>query len=132
MFGPFASKCNHLSMREAQQVLEHNSEITLLDVRTHDEYRQGHIPGSINIPLDRLQHGLSTFLPEKNAQVFVYCLSGARSQSACAIMARSGYAHVTNIGGIMSWQGPTVAGAESGFRPDYPAQQDRYADAADR
>ena len=65
----------------------------LLDVRTPAEYREGHIPGSRNVPLGGLD------------QVFAYCLSGSRSRHAAALLRRMGYQHVTNIGGISGYRG---------------------------
>ena len=50
----------------------------LLDVRTAEEYREGHIPGSINIPLDALD-GIDKQITERQTPIFVYCHSGGRS-----------------------------------------------------
>ena len=73
----------------------------LLDVRTPEEYAQGHIPGSFNLPLDQVE-GI-TF--SRDTPLFVYCLSGARSGRACAGLEQNGY-DVRNIGGIMGYHGP--------------------------
>ena len=72
----------------------------LLDVRTPAEYRDGHIPGAVNRPLDRLQ---VEDLP-KEAPLFAYCLSGARSAQACQLLRRQGREAV-NIGGIGGYRG---------------------------
>jgi rhodanese-related sulfurtransferase len=108
MFG-FNSGCRRLSMQEAKQEMS-RADIRLIDVRSPEEYRQGHIQGSVNIPLDRLPANLTRQVPDKNTPVFVYCLSGARSQSACRWMAQNGYNAVTNIGGISDWSGPVSIG----------------------
>lgn len=76
----------------------------LLDVRTPSEYRQGHIPGSKNIPLDRLET-LTETVKDKNTPVFVHCLSGSRSAQAVLILKRMGYSKVENIGGISGYSG---------------------------
>jgi len=131
MFGLFGSKCERMSMQDARIELDKHADVLLLDVRTPEEYRQGHIPGSINLPLDRLQSGLSNVLPDKQARVFVYCLSGSRSQSACSYMSRVGYEQVTNIGGIMSWRGPVVTGSEQGHRNTGPDHTEGYRAASD-
>lgn len=73
----------------------------LLDVRTPEEYRSGHIPGAVNLPLDRLQ---DLDLPQEHP-VFAYCLSGARSAQACAWMKRQG-CEAVNLGGISGYRGP--------------------------
>lgn len=76
----------------------------LLDVRTPQEYREGHIPNSINAPLQSL--GAEGTLPaNQDTQLFVYCHSGARSSQAVRLLARMGYANVKNIGGITAYRG---------------------------
>ena len=62
---------------------------TILDVRTTGEFAGGHVKGSINIPLDKLQQQLKK-LP-KNKAVITCCLSGARSGSAVSILKAEGY-----------------------------------------
>ena len=81
----------------------------LLDVRTNDEYKSGHIPGSINIPLDRIMTAPDV-LKDKNIPIFSYCLRGPRSQRAVAALRRMGYANVQNIGGITAYRGEITHG----------------------
>lgn len=76
----------------------------LLDVRTPQEYQEGHIPGSVNVPLQSL--GREGTLPAgKDTALFVYCHSGARSRQAVGLLARMGYANAKNIGGIAAYTG---------------------------
>lgn len=73
----------------------------LLDVRTPEEYKfEGHVPGSVNLPLDRLS-GISI---DKSSHLFVYCYSGARSGQAARYLKQLGYT-VTDLGGITSYSG---------------------------
>lgn len=76
----------------------------LVDVRGADEYRQGHIPGSVNLPLPSLS-GRKSIGVGKDSPVYVYCLSGARSSQAAAILQRMGYNNVKNIGGVAGYKG---------------------------
>ena len=76
----------------------------LLDVRTPQEYREGYIPGSINVPLQQLDK-ISSVTDNKDAPVFVYCYSGARSHQAASILQHMGYTNVYNIGGIAAYRG---------------------------
>lgn len=76
----------------------------LLDVRTIEEYRQGHVPGGINIPLDELNK-VSSKVPKKDTPLFVHCLSGGRSSQAVHILRQMGYKTVKNIGGINRYHG---------------------------
>lgn len=93
-----------VSMPEAQTELNRDHTIRLVDVRTPEEYRSGHIPNSVNVPLDRLGD-IARAVPEKDARMFIYCLSGSRSRSASAQLAAMGYTDVSNIGGISQWTG---------------------------
>ena len=76
----------------------------LLDVRTPQEYQEGHIPESKNVPLQQLNNVVSVV---KNTEIplFVYCYSGARSRQATGMLQRMGYSKVNNIGGIAAYSG---------------------------
>ena len=76
----------------------------LLDVRTEEEYREGHIPGSRNLPLHNLDQ-VSELVSNKRIPLFVYCYSGARSRKAAGILEHMGYRKVRNLGGISSYRG---------------------------
>ncbi len=110
MFGLFGKRAHSMSMAEAQKELAKSQDIILLDVRTREEHKQGHIKGSINVPLDQVPVQLAKKVPDKSARIFVYCLSGGRSSQACSWMVSNGYENVTNIGGISSWPGSVVRG----------------------
>ena len=76
----------------------------LLDVRTEAEYREGHIPGSQNLPLQEIDRVGET-VGEKDTPLFVYCRSGARSGQAVEALKRMGYHNAKNIGGIAAYTG---------------------------
>ncbi len=76
----------------------------LLDVRTADEYRERHIPGSKNIPLQSIDK-VSSIITRKDTPIFVYCYSGGRSRQAVGILAGMGYTNVKNLGGIAAYSG---------------------------
>lgn len=86
------------------QEFRENKEIVLVDVRSSQEYSQGHIPGSINIPLDSIEK-IDEVASDKNALLYVHCLSGARSGRAVSILKSMGYKNVKNIGGIGNYRG---------------------------
>lgn len=86
------------------QQCRNTSGAVLLDVRTPEEYREGHIPGSRNLPLQTLQQ-VTGLVPDRNTPLFVYCHSGARSGQAAGLLQRMGYTQVHNIGGIMHYHG---------------------------
>lgn len=70
--------------------------IVLLDVRSSEEFKAGHIKNSKNIPLDRIE----TIDLKKDQKLYVYCHSGARSSAALLQLAKMGYREIINIGGI--------------------------------
>ncbi|MDM8203697.1 rhodanese-like domain-containing protein [Faecalicoccus acidiformans] len=87
------------------EVYQMTKNAVLIDVRTKEEYDQGHIPNSSNLPLSELDQILKE-VPDKNTPLFVYCQSGSRSARAVKLMKKAGYSDVTNIGGILYYHGP--------------------------
>ncbi|MGW4232475.1 rhodanese-like domain-containing protein [Streptomyces sp. NPDC004980] len=79
-------------------------ELTVIDVRTPGEYAGGHLPGALNIPLDRIQRALPDIRHAADrGDVLVVCASGARSRNACRILAESGIGAATLSGGTGAW-----------------------------
>jgi rhodanese-related sulfurtransferase len=78
----------------------------LLDVRTPEEFAEGHIPGAINI--DFRNPGFSKALDtlDKNVQYEVYCRSGHRSGESADLMQQKGFKKIYDLeGGILNWEG---------------------------
>jgi len=85
------------------------SNVTVLDVRTREEYIEGHIAGAVLIPVQELQERLSEIEKSKNQSVLVYCRSGHRSTVASKILNESGFQSVTNLtGGIKAWSAASL------------------------
>ena len=84
-----------------------NVGVVLLDVRTLEEYSDGHIDGSVNIPLDRI-YSVENIVKDKSTPLYVHCLSGGRSGQAVSYLKQIGYTNVKNIGGIRSYRGKVV------------------------
>lgn len=80
----------------------------LLDVRSFQEFREGHIPGSQNLPLQFLDE-VDTVTDDKDVPLFLYCRSGSRSFQAASQLQDMGYTNITNIGGIVSYTGKLEA-----------------------
>ena len=79
----------------------------LLDVRTNEEYADGHIEGSINLPICEIDRA-GIVIAKKDVPVYVYCRSGKRSKRAAAYLKGNGYTKVNDIGGILSYNGTLV------------------------
>ncbi|GIV32923.1 MAG: sulfurtransferase [Chitinophagales bacterium] len=71
----------------------------IVDVRSPEEFRTGHVKGSLNIPLSNLERSLSKL--KRNKPVIVCCASGMRSAQAKSILQSKGFERVYNAG---SWQ----------------------------
>ena len=83
---------------------QRTSGAVLLDVRTPEEYRSGHIPGSRNIPLQTIDK-VESVAENRDKALYVYCQSGARSRQAAGMLKQMGYTNVNNIGGIAAYAG---------------------------
>ena len=70
----------------------------VIDVRSPQEFRGGHLPKVINIPLDDLTERLPRQVKDKNTVLLLHCLSGGRSGIAAQQLKRMGYANVFNLG----------------------------------
>lgn len=79
-------------------------ELTVIDVRTPGEYAGGHLPGALNIPLDRIRRALADIRQAADrGEVLIVCASGARSENACRILAENGITTATLSGGTNAW-----------------------------
>ncbi len=95
-----------VSVDEALQLWQ-NKEATLIDIRTPAEYRDGHIPGVVNIPLDELEKRLSEI--PKDKKVVLICRTGNRSAQGTKMLRSKGFANVFNsTGGMSTWKGPVT------------------------
>lgn len=92
-----------ITAAEAKQKMAANPQAVVLDVRTADEYREKHIPQAVLLPLAEVKEKASAVLPDKNAEILVYCRSGNRSRQAGVLLAEMGYASVYDFGGIQDW-----------------------------
>jgi rhodanese-related sulfurtransferase len=87
----------------AKANLEARDDIILLDVRTEYEYDEIRIPGSMLLPDFDIRRLAPTLLPDKDAEIYVYCRSGARSREAVMALLSMGYTNVYDMGGIIDW-----------------------------
>jgi rhodanese-related sulfurtransferase len=80
-----------------------SSDALIIDVRTPSEYKQGHIPKSINIPLQILKDEVIHKNINKSTKIIVYCQRGIRSEKAAETLEQLGYNNVYSLGGIDQW-----------------------------
>lgn len=77
--------------------------VTLVDVRTKEEFTTGFIKGAKLIPDFEIGAKAAEMLPDKNATILIYCRSGRRSAGAARTLIRLGYTAVYDFGGIIDW-----------------------------
>jgi rhodanese-related sulfurtransferase len=109
---PTKATYQELDQGTAQENLEANEDILLIDVRTPEEFEEKRIPNSILVPDYDIDKLAPEILPDKDAQIYLYCRSGARSSAAAAKLADMGYTQVYDIGGIIDWKFETISGKE--------------------
>jgi len=72
----------------------------VVDVRSPEEYRQDHVAGATNLPLDQLSERVREVFPDKDQPLLLYCRSGRRSALAQRQLSRMGYTRLWNLGGL--------------------------------
>lgn len=77
--------------------------VTIVDVRTAEEFAGGHVPDAVNVPNESIRDTAPESLPQKDATLLVYCRSGRRSAEASQKLADLGYENVYDFGGINDW-----------------------------
>lgn len=70
---------------------------TIIDVRSPQEYREGHVNGAISIPDYQIKREIRKYIPNKNQLIVVYCSTGHRSQRTQQILENMGYTNVYNV-----------------------------------
>ena len=93
-----------ITMSEAVEMMEIESDYIILDVRRPDEFATGHIPNAINIPNESIGTDEISELPDKDQLILVYCRSGNRSKQASQKLVKLGYTNVVEFGGINDWK----------------------------
>ena len=93
----------NITAEEAKQIMDSEEGYIILDVRTQEEYDQGHIPGAILISHEEIAEKAEDVLTDKNQLILVYCRSGRRSKLAAEALVELGYTNIKEFGGIIDW-----------------------------
>ena len=97
-----------LSAKDAKARIDSGDKLIILDVREDYEFAAGHIPGAVLLPVGQIKDLAAEVLPDKNAEILLYCRSGNRSRTAALQLVELGYTNVHDFGGIISWPYETV------------------------
>ena len=98
-----------LDQSMAYEDLKTRKDILLIDVRTPAEFEEKRIPNSVLLPDYDIDTLAPDLLPDKEALIYLYCRSGARSHEAAIKLINMGYNNVYDMGGIINWQYETVS-----------------------
>ena len=90
-----------ISVEEVYEIIKNKEDYLIIDVRTKEEYDEGHIGGATLLPVQELEDRLNE-LP-KDKPIIVYCRSGNRSRTAAGILVNNGFTQVYDMGGIGDW-----------------------------
>ena len=90
-----------IDAKQAIHLIDTDDNITLLDVRTIAEYKQGHLRDATLIPVQALAQNLGMLKEDKNKKILVYCATGNRSISASRVLKKNGFTPINIQGGIM-------------------------------
>jgi len=99
-----------LSTSEFEKNLKDRKNAQIIDVRTPDEYKKGHLPDAVNIDFRNEDFKNQIKMLDKNKPVFLYCLAGTRSKSASEILKKQGFKEIYDMeGGYAKWDGENKA-----------------------
>ena len=93
----------NITAEEAKRIMDIEEGYIILDVRTQEEYDEGHIPGAIVISHEEIAEKAEGVLTDKNQLLLVYCRSGRRSKLAAEALVELGYTNIKEFGGIIDW-----------------------------
>ncbi|PKH87149.1 rhodanese-like domain-containing protein [Colwellia sp. Bg11-28] len=88
-----------INQTELQQIMKNDKQVILLDVRTVEEFEEGHIPNAVNIPHKELEARLAELTGAKNTQVVIYCRSGRRAEVAREVLVKNGFNELDHLSG---------------------------------
>ncbi len=91
------NESNDINLSKLEELRTQNPNIILLDVRSPQEYAEGHMQGSICIPSYEIMHRVEKIIPDKNATIVAYCEYGGRSRKTVNILKTMGYKNVYNL-----------------------------------
>lgn len=86
----------NIDATQTEKVMENTEGVLVVDVRTQEEYKEGHLPYAINIPYDDFESKLDKLENYKDKTILLYCKTGNRSEKAAKILAENGFKDVQN------------------------------------
>jgi rhodanese-related sulfurtransferase len=98
-FSAYSANVSNISQ---QELIELNSDsVVIVDVRTPEEFQQGHVPNAINVPLSEIVDNPTILLSSKEKSIVLYCRSGYRAGKAARALHQDGYQNLRHLEGDM-------------------------------
>lgn len=111
LFKPAAGGIQNVDSAGVEAALKQPG-VQVIDVRTEGEFQMGHIPGAINVPVDRLEATAASW--DRAGTYVVYCATGARSATAVESMKSMGFTNIKHFNaGVQAWGGELETGAQA-------------------
>ena len=104
------SRVREVSVAETQERMRDNSDIKLIDVREDNEFAAAHATGATHLGRGIIERDIETAVPDKNAELILYCGGGYRSALAADSLQKMGYTNVWSMAG--GWRAWNEAGGE--------------------
>ena len=90
--------------------LEEDRDMCILDVRSHREYEQGHVPKAIHMDYQKISTHVEELEPHRRKDLIVYCEHGMRAQMAITVLQRIGFTRVYHLeGDMVEWKRESLA-----------------------
>ena len=98
------SQTTEVTVEGVKKDMDAGKNFILLDVRTSEEFKAGHLPRAVNIPRGTLEFMIGKNYPQKDAEIIVYCRTGARAALCAKTLSNMGYTNVKNLkGAFKAW-----------------------------
>lgn len=101
----YQSITKHVNVEEAKKLIENRPDLLIIDVRTPEEWKEGSLPGTINIDVKADDFEQNIMKLDTSKTYLVHCRSGKRSTKAVGIMEKNGFSHIYHLdGGYLAWK----------------------------
>ena len=111
------SRVREVTVAETQQRMRADKDVKLIDVREDNEWNEAHAAGAIHLGKGIIERDIETTVPDKNAELILYCGGGYRSALASDALQKMGYTNVFSMAG--GWKAWKEAGGEIKKAADY-------------
>ena len=104
IIGQAKAQTTEVTVEEVKKDMDAGKNFVLLDVRTPEEFKAGHLPKAVNIPRGILEFAVGKHFPQKDVEIVVYCRTDARAALCARSLSDMGYTNIKNLkGAFKAW-----------------------------